>query len=91
METVKMSKIPTSTQRPMAHAKVSTLPQRQMVGLACPQCHTFIPTTITELLQSMALVCPSCRLRLSIDTQNSQTALQALGKIQAAQKRLEYP
>ena len=36
METAKMSNIPTSTQHPMAHAKVSTLPQRQMVGLACP-------------------------------------------------------
>lgn len=91
METKEMSNTPTCMQHPMAHAKVSTSPQRQMAGLNCPRCHTFIPTSIPELLRSMALVCPCCQLRLSIDPQKSQTALQALCKIQAAQKRLEHP
>ena len=91
MNTMKKKEMEANPMKRMNHAKVTTSPQQQMAGLNCPRCHGFIPTSITELLQSMALVCPCCQLRLSIDTQNSQTALQALGKIQAAQKRLEHP
>lgn len=91
MNTMKKKKMEANPMKRMNHTTVTTSPQRQVAGLNCPQCHTFIPTSITELLSSMALVCPCCQLRLSIDPQNSKTALDALDKIQAAQRQLEHP
>ena len=57
--------------------------------MACPQCGKFIPTTITELLTSGYLRCPYCLLKLNIDRHKSATALKALAKVEAAQKRVE--
>lgn len=91
MNTMKEKEMEATSMNRMNHAKVTTSPQQQMAGLNCPRCHAFIPTSITELLRAMALVCPCCQLRLSIDPLKSKTALQALGKIQAAQKQLEHP
>ena len=93
MNTMKMKKkeMEANPMKRTNHTKVTTSPQRQVAGLNCPQCHTFIPIAITELLRAMSLVCPCCQLRLSIDPQKSQTALDALGKIQAAQRQLEHP
>lgn len=56
--------------------------------MACPQCGKFIPTTITELLTSGYLRCPYCLLKLNIDRHKSATALKALAKVEAAQKRV---
>lgn len=61
----------------------------QQVGMKCPQCGTFIPTTIFQLLTTPALVCPSCHLRLTIDRMKSRAAFDALRKVQVAQDRLE--
>ena len=63
--------------------------QQQVPGMACPQCGKFIPTTITELLTSGYLRCPYCLLKLNIDRHKSATALKALAKVEAAQKRVE--
>ena len=62
---------------------------QQVPGMACPQCGKFIPTTITELLTSGYLRCPYCLLKLNIDRHKSATALKALAKVEAAQKRVE--
>ena len=47
--------------------------------------------TTSPQQQMAGLNCPRCQLRLSIDPQKSKTALNALGKIQAAQRQLEHP
>lgn len=61
----------------------------QKTGMKCPQCGTFIATSIFELLTSQALQCPACHLRLSIDRMKSKPAFDALRKVQNAQKNLE--
>ncbi len=62
---------------------------QQVPGMACPQCSKFIPTTITELLTSGHLRCPYCLLVLTIDRGKSATALKALAKVEAAQRKVE--
>lgn len=62
---------------------------QQKAGLKCPQCGTFIETSIFQLLTTNALVCPSCRLRLNIDRMKSRGAFDALRKVQAAKDNLE--
>ena len=63
--------------------------REQKAGMKCPQCGTFIETTIFELLTSTALQCPSCHLRLNIDRMKSKPAFDALRKVQFAQDNLE--
>ncbi len=58
-------------------------------GMNCPQCGNFIPTTIAELLTSTGLTCPHCRLRLTINRNESQKAMAILQKVQNASDRLE--
>ena len=57
----------------------------QKAGLKCPQCGTFIQTSIFELLTTNALICPTCRLRLNIDRIKSRKAFEALRKVTNAQ------
>ncbi len=63
--------------------------RQQQVGLKCPQCDTFIESSIFQLLTAGALVCSSCHLRLNIDRMKSRQAFDALRKVQAAQDNLE--
>ncbi len=77
MNTMKKKEFEANPMKRMNHTKENTSPQRQMAGLTCPQCHTFIPTSISELLSSMALVCFCRQLRFSIAPHNSQTTLEA--------------
>ena len=63
--------------------------REQKAGVKCPQCGTFIETSIFELLTSSTLSCPSCHLRLSIDRMKSKPAFDALRKVQQAQQNLE--
>ena len=58
-------------------------------GLNCPQCGTFIPTTIAELLSARSLRCPHCRLELTINRKESKRALEILQKVDDAQKNLD--
>jgi len=64
-------------------------PGPQRVGLNCPQCKAFIETTMLQLITANALICPNCRLRLNIDRMKSRQAIEALRKVQAAQRNLE--
>lgn len=52
-------------------------------GLNCPECGIRIPINIQMLLSSNAVICPSCSLELEIDKDKSESALQALGKLQS--------
>lgn len=63
--------------------------QEQKAGLKCPQCGTFIETSIFQLLTTNALICPSCHLRLNIDKIKSRPAFEALRKVKNAQEQLE--
>ena len=63
--------------------------REQKAGMKCPQCGTFIETSIFELLTSNALQCPSCHLRLNIARMKSKPAFDALRKVQNAQENLE--
>lgn len=62
---------------------------QQKAGLKCPQCGTFIETSIFQLLTTNALVCPKCHLRLNIDRMKSRNAFDALRKVQMAKDDLE--
>ena len=63
--------------------------QGQMPGMSYPQCGRFIPTTVSELLTSRDLQCPFCGLRLTIDRAKCSKAMDALAKVEAAQRRVE--
>lgn len=63
--------------------------REQKTGLKCPQCGTFIETTVFQLLTGQGLDCPGCHLKLNIDHMKSQSAIDALRKVQQAQKNLE--
>ena len=63
--------------------------REQSSGMKCPQCGAFIVTTIFQLLTVRALRCPSCYLELNIDRIKSQSAFDALRKVQQAQQNLE--
>lgn len=65
-----------------------TNPQ-QKTGLNCPVCGAFIPTTITELITAGSLLCPYCGLRLNIDREASHRALDALRKVNDAQRLVD--
>lgn len=73
----------------MSGNKMSDHAKEQKTGLSCPQCGTFIETSIFQLLTTNALVCPSCGLRLRIDRMKSRKAFDVLRKVQDAQKNLE--
>lgn len=55
----------------------------------CPVCHCFIPISPEMLLTQQAIECPHCRLRLEIDSRQSQAAREALMKVEVARQRVE--
>lgn len=69
--------------------KIEEHSREQKTGLKCPQCGIFIETSIFQLLTEQGLTCPACHLRLNIDHIKSQQAMDALRKVQQAQKNLE--
>ena len=62
---------------------------QRVPGLSCPRCGSFIPTSIQALLTSNFLDCPLCNLTLGLDCQLSLRALEALKKVELAQKLLD--
>lgn len=63
--------------------------KRQVPGLNCPQCGRFIETSISELLTAKGLVCPYCKLQLTINKQESKRALEILEDVEKASKNVE--
>lgn len=58
-------------------------------GMKCPVCEQFIPISAVEIMAAMAIMCPHCGLRLSINRQESSRAIEALKKVDAAQRRVD--
>lgn len=61
----------------------------RVAGFPCPVCGIFIPTTINDLLYASSLSCPSCRLQLDIDRNDSKKALEVLSQVDEAQKKVK--
>ena len=63
--------------------------QQKTPGLNCPQCGTFIPTSISELLSATGLRCPHCQLVLTINRNESKRAMEILMNVEQAQQNLK--
>ncbi|WP_026367391.1 hypothetical protein [Bacteroides sp. 14(A)] len=63
--------------------------QQRVPGLGCPRCRMFIPTSVVDLITAKSLKCPTCGLELVIDKAASSKALEALRKVEDAQRRVE--
>ena len=63
--------------------------QQQIPGIPCPRCHGFIPTTIYQITTNAALTCPNCLLKINIDRAGSNRAIDALRRVEEAQRKLE--
>ena len=57
-------------------------------GFKCPDCDGWINITIYEIIKGAAIVCPHCGLVLTIDKTKSNSAIDALRKVQKAQEKL---
>lgn len=62
---------------------------KQASGFNCPSCKGFIPISVTELIKNNSVVCPICKLQLSINREASQSAIAALEKVQTAQENVD--
>lgn len=62
-------------------------PSQHIGGLPCPKCRQMIPISMQQMLMHHTFFCPSCGLRLDIDKNKSDKAIEALRKIEAAEKR----
>ena len=72
------------------HVGVTQQAQRPS-GMPCPQCKGFIPVTMQQIITESSIFCPHCGLRLNINHQESQPAIEALKKFQQAQNDILYP
>ena len=66
------------------HVGVTQQAQRPS-GMPCPQCGGFIPVSMQQIITDPAILCPHCGLRLNINHQESQPAIEALKKFQQVQ------
>lgn len=67
----------------------TTQQQQRVSGMPCPSCSCFIPITMYQILSSSAIFCPSCGLKLEINKSASSKAIEALQKVDKAQKEAE--
>lgn len=58
-------------------------------GIDCPRCGKFIQISIAELLAAHNIRCPHCQLQLTINRSQSESALQALRKVEEARLNVE--
>jgi len=70
------------------HQAYSQQPQ-WMSGMKCPNCDGFIPISMYQILAGSSVFCPRCGLRLDINTKDSARAIEALRKVEKAQRRVE--
>jgi len=64
-------------------------PQQRISGMPCPECNGFIPISMYQLLSLNSIFCPNCGLRLEINKTASSKALDALKKVDAAEKEVK--
>lgn len=66
-----------------------TRQQMRPSGMPCTQCNGFIPVSMQQIITDSAIICPHCGLRLTINRQQSSTAIEALKKVQQAQNNFD--
>lgn len=65
-------------------------PQMKPISIKCPKCGADIFIgSIDSLLSNSFFICSKCSLKLSLDKSKSAQALQALQKVNDAQKKVE--
>lgn len=62
-------------------------PSQHTSGIPCPNCRQMIPISMQQMLMYRTIFCPSCGLRLDIDKNKSDKAIEVLRKIEEAEKR----
>ncbi|MDR1370675.1 MAG: hypothetical protein LBJ72_11225 [Dysgonamonadaceae bacterium] len=55
-------------------------------GFNCPVCAGFIPVSMQQLLVMERFICPHCTLEIRLNRADSQKAIDALQKVQEAEK-----
>lgn len=65
------------------------MPGRQVHGMDCPVCRNFIPISIRQLLYESGISCPHCGLVLTINKMQSRQALEALGRVEQACRKVK--
>lgn len=63
--------------------------KQRIAGCPCPKCGGFVPISMIQLIESTAIYCPECGLRLNINKTESSRALKALQKIKEAEKNIQ--
>jgi DNA-directed RNA polymerase subunit RPC12/RpoP len=58
-------------------------------GLDCPTCGFRIIISVPMLLSGQPIVCPSCRLKLSVEREQSKACLTELEKVYDAVQKVE--
>ena len=55
-------------------------------GMPCPNCNGFMPISMQQIIVEPVITCPHCGLRLIINRQDSQSAIEALKNFKAMQR-----
>ena len=58
-------------------------------GIPCPECKSFIPMSIMQLLTEQVFKCPNCGLTIYLDKDQSKESMEALSKLDKAIKDVE--
>ena len=62
--------------------------QQRTSGIECPNCKGFIPISMMQIITASSIFCPACGLRLDLDNAKSQKAIEALKRLEEAQRGL---
>jgi hypothetical protein len=68
---------------------VKEVPAQKAPGLDCPQCGFRIMISVPMLLSGGPIFCPACRLKLTVDQEQSRACLNELQKVYDAVQRVE--
>jgi len=64
--------------------------QQRISGMSCPNCQSFIPISMYQLLESKSIFCPTCGLRLNINKDGiSDKSREILKKLEEIKKHNE--
>ncbi|MDJ0679895.1 MAG: hypothetical protein QNJ18_08545 [Xenococcaceae cyanobacterium MO_167.B52] len=63
--------------------------QQRSPGISCPRCGFFIEMSVQSLLYQASFQCPGCLLTLSMDRNQSRSALEILQKVNKEMENIE--